>query len=151
MVTLPSTGYAVGTAVYPAVTGGSFASAGDVLAGQEVVASVGSGLVTGSTPGFVAGSLFLESSQVVGEVATVNDASGLAVVNGLSGLFTGATPVVQQVGVQTDSATEYTGYSVSSFSALGEGDFLAAKGPLFDAGGVPTIGAVQLHARSVGN
>jgi hypothetical protein len=81
----------------------------------------------------------------------VNSGTGLVMVNGLSGLFTGARPAVQQVGVQTDAATEYTGYSVGSFSALGAGDFVAAKGPLFNAGGVPTLGAVQVRARVVGN
>ncbi len=34
---------------------------------------------------------------------------------------------------------------------LGAGDFLAAKGPLFRAAGVATIGAVQLRARGTGN
>ncbi|MGA7158214.1 MAG: DUF4382 domain-containing protein [Acidobacteriaceae bacterium] len=143
--------FGVGTAVYPAVTGGGFASAADVIAGQEVVASVGSGLVTGSAPAFTAGTVYLESSQVVGEIATVNSGSGLITMNGLSGLFTGERPAIQQVDVQTDSATEYTGYSVGSFSALAADDFLAAKGPLFNAGGVPTVGAVELRARTIGN
>jgi hypothetical protein len=151
-VTLGSgTTYGVGTAVYPAVAGGGFAGAADVMVGQEVVADVGSGLVTGTAPGFSAGAVYLESSQVVGEVASVNGGSGLVAVNGLSGLFTGARPAVQTVGVQTDAATEYTGYSVGSFGALGAGDFVAAKGPLFSAGGVPTLGAVQVRARAVGN
>jgi hypothetical protein len=118
-----------------------------VMAGQEVVADVGSG----SGAAFSLSSVYLESSQVVGAVASVNSGTGLVMVNGLSGLFTGARPAVQQVGVQTDAATEYTGYSVGSFSALGAGDFVAAKGPLFNAGGVPTLGAVQVRARVVGN
>ena len=147
-VTLPTgAAYGVGTAAYPAVSGGGFASAADVMAGQEVVADVGSG----SGAAFSLSSVYLESSQVVGAVASVNSGTGLVMVNGLSGLFTGARPAVQQVGVQTDAATEYTGYSVGSFSALGAGDFVAAKGPLFNAGGVPTLGAVQVRARAVGN
>ena len=143
--------FGVGTAAYPAVSGGTFASSADVLAGQELVASVGSGLVTGSTPAFTAGTVFLESSQVVGVVASVNSGSGLVTMNGLSGLFTGARPAVQQVNAQTGTTTEYTGYSVGSFSALAAGDFVAAKGPLFNAGGVATVGAVQVRARPVGN
>jgi hypothetical protein len=147
-VSLPAgTVFGVGTVAYPAVSGGGFASAADLLAGQEVVANVASG----SGTAFSVSSVYLESSQVVGAVASVNASSGLVAMNGLSGLFTGARPVVQSVDVQTDAATEYTGYSVGSFSALGDGDFVAAKGPLFSAGGVPTVGAVQVRARTIGN
>jgi hypothetical protein len=147
-MSLPAgTVFGVGTAVYPAVSGGSFASVADLLPGQEMVATVG----TGSGTTFGASAVYLESSQVVGEVSAVNAVSGLATVNGLSGLFTGERPAVQQVGVQTDAATEYTGFSVSSLSGLGAGDLLAAKGPLFKAGGVPTLGAVQVRARTLGN
>ena len=43
-VTLASgTTFGIGTIAYPIVTGGSFASASDVVAGQEVFAGVGSG------------------------------------------------------------------------------------------------------------
>lgn len=147
-VTLMSgTTYGVGTVTYPTVSGGSFGSAGDVAAGQEVFAGVGSG----SGTAFGASALLLEASQVVGKVAAVDTGSGLVTVNGLSGLFTGAEPVVQAMGVQTGTSTVYEGFSVSDFSGIGVGDFLAAKGPLFVTSGGNVVGAVQVRARSAGN
>ncbi len=147
-VTLASgTTFGVGTVAYPAVNGGSFASANDVTAGQEVFAGVGSG----SGAAFGASGLLLEASQVVGKVAAVDAGSGLVTVNGLSGLFTGAKPVVQAMGVQTGTSTVYDGFSVSDFAGIGVGDFLSAKGPLFVTTGGNVLGGVTVRARSVGN
>jgi hypothetical protein len=141
------TTYGVGTVAYPAVAGGSFASAADVVAGQEIFVGVGSG----SGTAFGASGLLLEPSQVVGKVAATDAGSGLVTVSGLSGLFTGAKPVVQAMGVQTGIGTVYDGFTVSDFAGIGVGDFLAAKGPLFVTTGGNVVGAVQVRARSVGN
>jgi hypothetical protein len=93
----------------------------------------------------------LEASQVVGKVAAVDSGSGLVTVNGLSGLFTGAKPAVEAMGVQTGTSTVYDGFSVSDFAGIGVGDFLAAKGPLFVTSGGNVVGAVHVRARSIGN
>jgi hypothetical protein len=143
----PTTTYGVGTVNYPAVASGSFANAGDVVAGQEIFAGVASG--SGTT--FGASGLLLESSQVVGEVSAVNETTGLVTVNGLSGLFTGARPVVQTVGVQTGSSTIYDGFSVPDFGAVAPGNFMAAKGPLFSTTGGNVVASIKVRARSVGN
>jgi hypothetical protein len=143
----PATTYGVGTVSYPAVSGGSFANAGDVVVGQEVFAGVASG--SGTALG--ASGLLLESSQVVGVVSAVDDATGVVTVNGLSGLFTGARPVVQAVGVQTGSITTYDGFSAADFGAIAVGEPLAAKGPLFPTTGGNVVASLVVRSRGAGN
>jgi hypothetical protein len=154
-VSLPSgTKYAVGTAVYPGTSGASFSSALDLLTGQELVVNVGSNLVTGAAPSFTASTADLESSQLIGEVASVNSASSSLSINGLSGLLTGSRPIIQQMNVQTAATTEFIGFSPTSFSAVSDGQFIAAKGPLFNtvgSSGYPTVSAIQLRKRDDGN
>lgn len=146
--------YAVGTTSYPAVSGGSFSSPADLMAGQELVVSVGSGLVSGSTPSFNAGSVFLEPSQLIGRVVSVDTGTSSVAINSLSGLFTWSPPIVQQIDIQTDSSTVFVGFPSASINGLAVGQFVAAKGPLFNttgSGGDPTISAIQLRERASGN
>lgn len=146
--------YAVGSASYPAVSGGSFSSPIDLMAGQELVMSVGSGLVSSSTPSFSAGSVFLEPSQLIGRVASVDTGTSSVAINSLSGLFTWSPPIVQQIDLQTDSTTAFVGFSSASINGLAVGQFVAAKGPFFNtagSGGDPTISAIQLRERASGN
>jgi len=154
-VTLPAgTVYGVGTAIYPGVSGGAFTSALDLMPGQELVLNVASNLTTGTSPAFTTSSVYLESSQLVGQIAAVNSATSTLSVNSLSGLFTGSRPVVQQMNLQTDATTAYVGFSASSFTALTKGQFFAAKGPLFNtigSSGYPTLSAIQIRARTTGN
>jgi len=142
-----STTYGVGTVVYPSVAGGTFASAGDLVTGQELFV----GVASGSGTAFGASGLLLESSQVVGKVAAVDAPSGLVSVNGLSGLFTGARPVVEAIGVQTGTSTTYNGFSVADFGAIDVGNYVAAKGPLFATAGGNVVGSVEVRSLNAGN
>jgi hypothetical protein len=142
-----STTYAVGTVVYPSVAGGTFASVGDLVTGQEVFA----GVAFGSGTAFGASGLLLESSQVVGKVTSVDSASGLVSVNGLSGLFTGARQVVETVGVQTGPSTMYNGFSGVDFGAIDVGNYVAVKGPLFSTTEGNVVGSLEVRSVSVGN
>lgn len=150
----PGTAYAVGAASYPAVSSGSFAGAADLMAGQELVMSVGSNLVSGSTPSFNAGIVYLEPSQLIGRVVSVDAGASSVAINSLSGLFLWTPPIVQQMEIQTDSITAFVGFSSASVSGLSAGQFVAVKGPLFNttgSGGAPTISAIQLRERASGN
>jgi hypothetical protein len=142
-----ATTYGIGTVAYPSVADGVFSSAGDLAAGQELFV----GVASESGANFFAGGLLLEASQVVGKVAAVDASSGSVSVNGLSGLFTGARPVVQTMNVQTGSSTLYNGFSVDDFAAITAGDFVVVKGPLFATAGGNVVGAVQVRALTVGN
>jgi len=146
--------YTIGPATYPAVSGGSFAGAADLMAGQELVLGVGSGLVSGSNPSFNAGAVFLEPSQLIGRVTAVNAGTSSITINSLSGLFLWAPPIVRQMGVQAGSSTVFVGFPSPTISGLAVGQFVTAKGPLFNTtagSGEPTIGAIQLRERASGN
>lgn len=150
---LTGANFAVGTATYPQVSAASFAAATDLIPGQELIVSVGSDLVTGSSPTFSTGSVLLEASQVIGEVASVATASASLDIDGLSGLFTGERPFIQQMGIQTGAATTFAGFNPASISGVSAGQFVAAKGPLFNdaASAAATLGAIELRTRSTGN
>lgn len=153
-VSLPAgTVFSVGTASYPIASNMSFGEAADLMPGQEVILSVGSDLVAGATPTFSTSSAMLESSQVVGEVTAVDSGSASLSVNGLSGLFTGARPLVQLMDVQTGTATTFSGFTSASLSAVTAGQFVVAKGPLFSgaSSGTPDLAAIQLTTRTTGN
>lgn len=145
--------YAVGTAIYPAVSMGSFAAAGDLLPGQELVVGVGSDLVSGSAASFSTNALFLQSSQVIGQVSAVDTTTSSLQMSALSGLFTQTRPFVSQLNLQTDSTTALIGFDSSSLGALMAGQFIVAKGPLFNSAsaGDPTLSAIEIRARSSGN
>jgi hypothetical protein len=153
-VSLPSgTAYSVGVADYPQVSMAGFASATDIRPGQELIISVGSDLTTGTVPSFSTSAVYLESSQIVGEIFVVDSAAASLEVTGLSGLFTGSRPIIQQMEVQTGTSTMFTGFNSPSLSAVSVGQFVVAKGPLFyDTGsGAAVVGAVELRARAAGN
>jgi hypothetical protein len=143
--------FAIAAASYPAVAGATFASAADLLTGQELVANLATPPAASSTPALTATALFLEPSQVAGEVASLNSTTTSATLNSLSGLFTATQPYIQQLTLQTGPSTLYTGFSVTSFSALDTGALLSAKGPLFNTTGSPTLAAQQLRARNTAN
>jgi hypothetical protein len=150
---LSDAAYSVGVAGYPQITTAGFSTATDLLPGQEVILIVGSDLVTGSAPSFSTGALYLEPSQIIGEVASVDTTQSSIEVTGLSGLFTGARPIIQQMAVQTGSSTNFVGFSSAALTAVNVGQFIAAKGPLFyDTNSATSIlSAVQLRARTAGN
>lgn len=154
VVTLPGgAGFAVGTPAYPAVSGASFAAATDLIPGQELIVSVGSNLVAGTSPTFSTDSVLLEASQVIGEVATVDQADASLQIDGLSGLFTNERPFIQLLGIQTGTATVFAGFNPASISGVSAGQFVAAKGPLFNdaSAGSAMLGAIELGTRSGGN
>jgi hypothetical protein len=152
-LSVPSgTAFAIGAATYPTVTGATFAAPTDLLTGQELVANLTTPPAASSTPALTSSALFLEPSQVLGQVASLDASDSSATLNALSGLFTDTQPLVEQVSVQAGSSTTYTGFSVTAFSALNTGALLSAKGLLFNTTaitGSPTLAAQQLHARNI--
>lgn len=154
MVSLPAgVSYSVGVPSYPAISTATFASAADLVPGQELIVSVGPDLVIASSPSFSASAVYLEPSQIIGTVASVDTTLSSLEVTGLSGVFTGSRPVVQELGVQTGMSTAFVGFNPSSLAAVSVGQFVAAKGPLFydSSNSVAVLAAVQLRARTAGN
>ncbi len=146
--------YAIGTPGVVAVSGGTFTGASDLLPGQELIASIGSDLVAGTAPTFSTSSIYLEPSQLIGVVGAVNTAGASLELDGLSGLFLASHQGIQRIEVQTGSATTFVGFSSASVAAVSAGQFIAAKGPLFNtitALGYPTLGALDVRVRASGN
>ena len=151
-VSLPSAAsYAIRTANYPGVAGGSFAGTGDLVAGQEVIVNVGPDLAGGTSPTFSADSLNLVASQFVGLVEqSIPAASHLELIS-LPGLFTYRLPYVQTLDVQTGASTDFIGYGNTGLASVSAGHFAAVKGPVFNTTGslgYPTLSAVQVRARA---
>jgi hypothetical protein len=121
--------------------GVSFNGLSDLLPGQRVrlrvlsVASSGTGLAVTTDR------VRLTHSQLTGTVATV--APPNFVVNQLSALFT--TAGINQIQVQTSSATEFEG--VTGVSGLTAGDRVALRGLLFKTASDPLLVALKVRKR----
>lgn len=139
--------YAVATASHPTVANGSFAAPADLLPGQEVIVSVGTDLVAGSTPSFTTSTVYLQSSQILGDVATVDATGSSLTIDSLTGLFTASGLHIQAIDVQADANSTLVGFA--SFAGIAPGKLIVVKGPLFNvAGSTPTIAAVQIRGKS---
>jgi hypothetical protein len=122
-------------------SGVSFASASDLLVGQEV--KVRALIVSSSTTGTTATTdrVKLHMSQFPGTVASLN-APNFA-VNNLPGLFT--SNGINQVQVVVSSGTEFEG--VSGSSSLTAGNSVVLRGLLFKTAGDPILVAKKVRKR----
>ncbi len=137
---------------YPAVSGGTFASASDLLAGQEVAVQDSQQLTTEAdgNPAFESAAFELGSSQIVGQVTSVNAAAQSFALTNVWSLFTTLSPAVPSLQAQTGTQTSFVNLTPASFSAVTVGANLSVKGPLFnttDGSGQPTMAALQVTAR----
>jgi hypothetical protein len=155
-VTVPSTGvtYAVdsGSFTLPTYSGYvlSFASAGDLVVGQEVSVVVVPGSITttsgsgSSTPWagpaattFTASSITLEPSQITGTVGTVDTADLSFTFATFPNFFVppaaSASPTLVPIiiAVQTTSGTTFTNLSPDSIQGLAANDVVSVQGWLF--------------------
>ena len=86
---------------YPVVNGASFAGTSDLVAGQEVLLQLGAG---GSATNYNSARIYLEPSQTIGTVASVNAGADSFVLNGLTGLWTASKPTINQITCQAGFA-----------------------------------------------
>ena len=133
----------------------SFAGISDTMIGQTVAVqpSPTAISVTASTNPvafqilFSASSVRLESSEVTATVASTNPSSAPSsfTLNGLPPLFTGETPAVTEIKVDTVTGTSFQ--NVSGVSGLADGNTVSVGGLLFNTGTTPTLLAkrVLLH------
>ena len=138
-------------------SGLSFASASDLVVGQQVSVVVQGSITMASGSGtstpitgpaaitFTANSITLEPSQITGSVAAVTiNASGLSfTLSTLPNYFVppaptaGAPPIPAPVNitVQTTSATTFTNFTPDNISGLVVGDVVSVGGWLFRSEG----------------
>jgi hypothetical protein len=125
---------------YPAVNGSGFAGIGDLVAGQEVLLQ----LANGSSS-----RIYLEPSQTVGTVQSVNAGADSFALNGLTGLWTSSRPVVNLIECQAGSTTGYENLSSSSLGSLSPGTAVGVKGLVFNSGisGSPALSTLIVRGQ----
>lgn len=137
-ITLPSTGPAL-----------SFASVNDMIVGQSLAVQpvISSIQFSGTPPSiqitFTASNVQLESSELTATVDTVNPPS--FTLDQLPPLFTGATPAISELDVETVAGTNFE--NIAGVSALAGGDKVSVGGLLFNTASVPTLVAERVLLR----
>jgi len=122
------------------VSGLSFASGADLMAGQDVQIRPGSVSSSGGTTTIATDLVRLWPSQITGQVGSIDTSSGTFTLTGLSPLFTGATPAVTTIKVVTLSGMDFMDFSgPASMGSLAVGDTVSVKGLLFNTTGMPTL------------
>lgn len=117
--------------------GFSFASAADLMVGQDVQVRPG---MPGSANGVVTVTtdlVRLWPSQITGQVASINSNNGTFTLSGLSPLFTGATPPVNAITVMTLSNMDFEDFPNQGRLAVGK--TVSVKGLLFNTPTTPTL------------
>lgn len=155
-VTVASTAtFSVDAGNFTIPAGLSFASASDLLIGQEVQVSVAAGSLSSSTTvalwappslSFTTDSVELEPGQVTGTVTSTNSSASSFTISTFpnfvaplfSSIWTSGTPNV--ITVQTTSQTAYQGLSTDSFSGVSTNNVVSVQGWLFStpSGSTPT-------------
>jgi hypothetical protein len=137
---------------YPMVTGGTFATDTDLMAGQEILLEVTQETATGSdgNAAFTSGAVALESSQILGPVTSMDSSAQSFALTNVWSLFSALSPAIPQLQVQTGSATSFLELSPANLTAITAGVTARVKGPLFHttAGtGEPTMAALQVSGK----
>jgi Domain of unknown function (DUF5666) len=117
--------------------GFSFASAADLLVGQDVQVRPGTVTSAGGVITVTTDLVRLWPSQVTGQVGTINSSNGTFTLTNLSPLFTGATSPITTITVQTLSNMNLMDFSNGNSPAVG--DTISVKGLLFNTSGTPTL------------
>ena len=144
--------WSIASVSYPTVSGSTFASQADLLAGQEVLVAVGPEAASGSdgNAAFASASIALESSQIFGGVTSVDSGAQSFALTNVWSLFSALSPAIPQLQVQTGASTSFVNLSPANLTALDVGATTRVKGPLFHAmagTGEPTLGALQVSGR----
>jgi hypothetical protein len=136
--------FAVPLTNYPSVNGGSFAGMADLVVGQEVLLQLAP---AGSAATFASSRVYLEPSQTIGAVQSVNAGGNSFALNGLTGLWTASRPVINQLDCQAGAQTEYENLSTEGLGSLTTGTAVGVKGLLFNTAGSPTLSTVIVRGR----
>lgn len=120
-----------------------FATSSDLMPGQEVQVRLLSG---SSGTSITTDRVTLKTSQFTAKVASISTSTASFTVNGLSTLFTTATPPVTSINVLTSSQTDFD--DVSGLSGLGVSDTVSLRGLLFKDTTTPELVAKKVRKRS---
>jgi hypothetical protein len=119
------------------IFGFSFASGMDLLVGQDVQIRPGTVTSAGSVITVTTDLVRLWPSQITGQVGTINSSNGTFTLTNLSPLFTGATPAITTITVQTLPEMNLMDFLNGNSPAMG--NTVSIKGLLFNTLGTPTL------------
>jgi hypothetical protein len=144
--------YSIASTSYPPVTGGTFSSSSDLLPGQEVLVGViqPAALQADGHPGFTSDQVTLESSQIAGKVASVDNGSQTFLLTNTWSLFKALSAAIPQLEVQTGTGSSFVNLTPADLTAVSAGSAARVKGPLFNTtsgSNMPTMGALQVNGR----
>ena len=117
----------------------SFKSGTDLLVGQNVQIRPGTVSTSMGVTTVTTDLVRLWPSQITGNVMSADMSNGTFVLNGLSPLFTGATPAVMQITVDTLSGMIMMDGDSSSSGLPAINSMVSVKGLLFNTTGTPTL------------
>lgn len=126
-----------------AMLGFSFASAADLMVGQDVQIRPGTAMTTNGTSTITTDLVRLWPSQVSGQVGTINSGMNTFTLTNLSPLFTGATPPVNTINVQMLSFMDFEDFP--NQASLAVGNTVSVKGLLFNTPTAPTLVTRTVH------
>jgi hypothetical protein len=127
------------------IFGFSFASGADLLVGQDVQIRPGTVTSAGSVITVMTDLVRLWPSQVTGQVGSIDSSNGTFTLTNLSPFFTGATPPITTITVQTLPEMDLMDFLNGNSPAVG--DTVSVKGLLFNT--IATTGTPTLVTRSI--
>jgi hypothetical protein len=129
-----------------AMLGFNFASAPDLMVGQDVQIRPGMVTTTGGVTTITTVLVRLWPSQITGQVGSIDSSMGTFTLTNLSPLFTGATPAVSTIKVQTLSFMDFEDFP--NQGSLAVGNTVSVKGLLFNTATTPTLVTRTVHDHS---
>jgi hypothetical protein len=131
-----------------AMLGFNFASAADLMVGQDVQIRPGMVTTTGGVTTITTDLVRLWPSQITGQVGSINSGMdmGTFTLTNLSPLFTGATPPVNTINVQMLSFMDFEDFP--NQGSLAVGNTVSVKGLLFNTPTTPTLVTRTIHDHS---
>jgi hypothetical protein len=115
----------------------SFASSADLMVGQDVQIRPGTVSTTNGTVTVTTDLVRLWPSQITGQVANISMDGATFTLTGLSPLFTGATPPVNTILIQTLPEMDFLDFPNQTSLAVGQ--TVSVKGLLFNTPNMPTL------------
>jgi hypothetical protein len=161
-VTVPSTAtFSIDSDNFTIPAGLSFASASDLLVGQDVQVNVASGTLSNShgsshwnprSVSFTANSVELEPSQITGRIAAIDSSTSSFTIQTFPNFFASCsnqnwpTWTPTQLTVDTTSQTTFQGLSPDSFSGLTTNSLVSVRGWLFStpSGATPSTQLAEM-------
>ena len=126
-----------------AMLGFSFASAADLMVGQDVQIRPGTVTTANGVSTITTDLVRLWPSQISGKVGSVDSSMGTFTLTNLSPLFTGATPPVNTIKVQMLTFMEFEDFP--NQASLAAGNTVSVKGLLFNTPTTPTLVTRTVH------